>query len=70
MLPLTYFIRLVRDISLRHAEIWDRPGWVAAAQRRDPGVLMTSDGNHSSLQGPKSDPNAPINYVLKQNDYL
>jgi prepilin-type N-terminal cleavage/methylation domain-containing protein len=32
--------------------------------------LMTSDGDHSSLQGPKGDPNAPINYVLKQDDYL
>lgn len=32
--------------------------------------LMTSDGDHSSLQGPNSDPNAPINYVLMQDDYL
>jgi prepilin-type N-terminal cleavage/methylation domain-containing protein len=32
--------------------------------------LMTSDGDHSNLQGPKSNPNAPINYVLQQHDYL
>jgi type II secretory pathway pseudopilin PulG len=32
--------------------------------------LMTSDGANSSMQGPKSDPNAPINYVLQQQDYL
>ena len=32
--------------------------------------LMTSDGDHSNMQGPKSDPNAPINYVLQQQDYL
>jgi prepilin-type N-terminal cleavage/methylation domain-containing protein len=31
--------------------------------------LMTSDGDHSSMQGPKSDPNAPINYVLREEDY-
>jgi prepilin-type processing-associated H-X9-DG protein len=31
--------------------------------------LMTSDSSNSSLQGPKSDPNAPINYVLKPDDY-
>ena len=31
--------------------------------------LMTSDGANSSLQGPKSDPNAPMNYVLKSEDY-
>jgi ABC-2 type transport system permease protein len=29
VLPMTYFIRLVRDIALRHAEIWNRPGDVA-----------------------------------------
>jgi ABC-2 type transport system permease protein len=28
VLPLTYFIRLARDITLRGYEIWDRPGWV------------------------------------------
>src|SRR4029079_8582237 len=32
--------------------------------------LMTSDGANSSLQGPKSDPNAPLNCVLKSEDYL
>jgi prepilin-type processing-associated H-X9-DG protein len=32
--------------------------------------LMTSNGNHSSLQGPASDPKAPINYVLQHDDYL
>ena len=31
--------------------------------------LMTSDGDHSSMQGPKTDPNAPINYVLESEDY-
>ncbi len=31
--------------------------------------LMTSDGEHSNMQGPKTDPNAPINYVLKPDDY-
>jgi hypothetical protein len=31
--------------------------------------LMTSDGVNSSLQGPKNDPNAPVNYVLKTEDY-
>ncbi len=25
VLPLTYFIRLVRDVMLRHQEIWDQP---------------------------------------------
>ena len=29
VLPLTYFIKLVTDIMLRGAEIWDRPGDVA-----------------------------------------
>jgi ABC-2 type transport system permease protein len=29
VLPMTYFIRLVRDVALRHAEIWNRPGSVA-----------------------------------------
>lgn len=29
VLPLTYFIRLVRDVMLRGHEIWDRPGAVA-----------------------------------------
>jgi len=28
VLPMTYFIRLVRDVALRHAEIWNRPGSV------------------------------------------
>src|SRR5918911_1168140 len=28
VLPMTYFIRLVRDVTLRHAEIWNRPGAV------------------------------------------
>ena len=28
VLPLTYFIRLMRDIVLRHVEIWSRPGSV------------------------------------------
>src|SRR5262245_38158060 len=32
--------------------------------------LMTSDGARSSMQGPRSDPNAPINYVLNGTDYL
>jgi prepilin-type N-terminal cleavage/methylation domain-containing protein len=31
--------------------------------------LMTSDGANSSLQGPKNDPNAIVNYVLKSEDY-
>lgn len=31
--------------------------------------LMTSDGANSSLQGPKNDPNALLNYVLKPEDY-
>jgi prepilin-type N-terminal cleavage/methylation domain-containing protein/prepilin-type processing-associated H-X9-DG protein len=31
--------------------------------------LMTSNGANSSLQGPKDDPNAPINYVLQAADY-
>jgi type II secretory pathway pseudopilin PulG len=31
--------------------------------------LMTSDGAHSNMQGPRSDPNAPINYVLSDQDY-
>ncbi len=31
--------------------------------------LMTSNSANSSLQGPKSDPNAPINYVLQSSDY-
>jgi ABC-2 type transport system permease protein len=30
VLPLTYLIRLMRDVMLRGAEIWDRPGSVAA----------------------------------------
>jgi ABC-2 type transport system permease protein len=29
VLPMTYLIRLVRDVALRHAEIWNRPGSVA-----------------------------------------
>jgi ABC-2 type transport system permease protein len=29
-LPLVYVIRLVRDVMLRGAQIWDRPGAVAA----------------------------------------
>jgi ABC-2 type transport system permease protein len=29
VLPLTYFIRLLRDVTLRGHEIWDRPGAVA-----------------------------------------
>jgi ABC-2 type transport system permease protein len=29
VLPLTYFIKLVTDVMLRGAEIWDRPGDVA-----------------------------------------
>jgi ABC-2 type transport system permease protein len=29
VLPLVYVIRLVRDVMLRNAEIWDRPGAVA-----------------------------------------
>jgi prepilin-type N-terminal cleavage/methylation domain-containing protein/prepilin-type processing-associated H-X9-DG protein len=32
--------------------------------------LMTSDGSNSNMHGPKSDPSAPINYVLKPDDYL
>jgi len=28
VLPLTYFIRLLRDILLHGHEIWDRPGSV------------------------------------------
>jgi hypothetical protein len=31
--------------------------------------LMTSDGDHSNMQGPRNDPNAPINYVLRAEDY-
>jgi prepilin-type processing-associated H-X9-DG protein len=31
--------------------------------------LMTSDGTISNMQGPKDDPNAPINYVLQHDDY-
>jgi prepilin-type N-terminal cleavage/methylation domain-containing protein/prepilin-type processing-associated H-X9-DG protein len=31
--------------------------------------LMTSDGANSNMQGPKTDPNAPINYVLNYDDY-
>lgn len=31
--------------------------------------LMTSNGANSNMQGPKSDPNAPINYVLQTADY-
>jgi len=31
--------------------------------------LMTSDGANSSMQGPRSDLNSPINYVLKYDDY-
>jgi hypothetical protein len=31
--------------------------------------LMTSNGAKSNMQGPKSDPNAPINYVLNDADY-
>jgi ABC-2 type transport system permease protein len=29
VLPLTYVIRLARDVMWRGAEIWSRPGWVA-----------------------------------------
>jgi ABC-2 type transport system permease protein len=29
VLPLVYVIRLVRDVALRGAYIWDRPGFVA-----------------------------------------
>ena len=29
VLPLTYFIRLTRDVFVRHVEIWSRPGAVA-----------------------------------------
>ena len=29
MLPLTYFIRLVRDILFTDEQIWDQPGAVA-----------------------------------------
>src|SRR5439155_24496703 len=29
VLPMTYFIRLVRDVAIRHVEIWDRPADVA-----------------------------------------
>ena len=29
VLPLTYVIKLVRDITLHGAQIWDRPGSVA-----------------------------------------
>jgi prepilin-type processing-associated H-X9-DG protein len=32
--------------------------------------LMTSNGDKSNMQGPRSDPNAPINYVLQADDYL
>jgi prepilin-type processing-associated H-X9-DG protein len=31
--------------------------------------LMTSNGAKSNMQGPRSDPNAPINYVLQSADY-
>jgi len=31
--------------------------------------LMTSNGARSNMQGPRSDPNAPINYVLQEKDY-
>jgi prepilin-type N-terminal cleavage/methylation domain-containing protein/prepilin-type processing-associated H-X9-DG protein len=31
--------------------------------------LMTSNGAKSNMQGPNSDPNAPINYVLQTGDY-
>jgi prepilin-type N-terminal cleavage/methylation domain-containing protein len=31
--------------------------------------LMTSNGAKSNMQGPRSDPNAPINYVLQAEDY-
>jgi ABC-2 type transport system permease protein len=30
VLPLTYFIRLTRDVMLHNQQIWDRPGSVAA----------------------------------------
>ena len=32
--------------------------------------LMTSNGDKSNMQGPRSDPKAPINYVLREEDYL
>jgi prepilin-type N-terminal cleavage/methylation domain-containing protein/prepilin-type processing-associated H-X9-DG protein len=32
--------------------------------------LMTSNSAKSSLQGPKDVPNAPMNYVLREDDYL
>jgi prepilin-type N-terminal cleavage/methylation domain-containing protein/prepilin-type processing-associated H-X9-DG protein len=32
--------------------------------------LMTSHGDRSNMQGPRNDPNAPINYVLQADDYL
>jgi prepilin-type processing-associated H-X9-DG protein len=32
--------------------------------------LMTSNSGKSSLQGPQDDPNAPINYLLRDEDYL
>jgi prepilin-type N-terminal cleavage/methylation domain-containing protein/prepilin-type processing-associated H-X9-DG protein len=32
--------------------------------------LMTSDSANSNLQGSKNDPDAPVNYVLQQRDYL
>jgi prepilin-type N-terminal cleavage/methylation domain-containing protein len=32
--------------------------------------LMTSNGDKSSMQGPRSNPNAPINYMLQADDYL
>jgi prepilin-type N-terminal cleavage/methylation domain-containing protein len=31
--------------------------------------LMTADGKHSDMQGPTTDPNAPINYLLQDADY-
>jgi prepilin-type processing-associated H-X9-DG protein len=31
--------------------------------------LMTSDGAKSNMQGPKTDSNSPINYVLNDQDY-
>jgi ABC-2 type transport system permease protein len=30
VLPLTYFIRIVRDVMVYHHQIWSHPSWVAA----------------------------------------
>jgi len=45
VLPLTYFIRIVRDVMLYHHQIWTHPGWVAAvAAWGAVGVLVAARG--------------------------